>query len=83
MERCKADLDAAIEVWIEAYGGHKRFLEATEALYLIFAGHWQGPRRSQLEAFDAFRESLINECAPRTSKTLEPTRVATDPVVKQ
>ena len=63
MENNQVKLNAAIEEWIEAYGGYQKFLAATEALYVLFADNWLGPRRGVADAFAAFRDSLINECA--------------------
>jgi hypothetical protein len=62
MENNQVKLNAAIDEWIEAYGGYQKFLAATEALYVLFADNWLGPRRGLADAFAAFRESLINEC---------------------
>jgi hypothetical protein len=56
------NLDEALEAWLQAYEGYQEYLRASEALYMAFAHNWRGSRRSLAEAFDAYRESLINEC---------------------
>ena len=57
----KADLDAAVEAWLNAQAGFKQYLEATKALFHVFSEGWCGPRRGLTEAFDSYREALLRE----------------------
>ena len=57
----RAELEAAAEVWLDAQAGFKNYLEATEALFRVFAESWCGPRRALKEAFDDYREALLRE----------------------
>jgi len=57
----RAELDAATETWLEAQAGFKNYLEATEALFIVFSEGWCGPRRALKEAFDDYREALLRD----------------------
>jgi hypothetical protein len=59
MATTKADLDAAAETWLDAQAGYKKFLEATENLFTVFAEGWCGPRRALAEAFESYRSALL------------------------
>jgi len=61
MDRPDSDLNGAVEAWLQAHVGYQRYLRATEALYAAFARNWPGSRRSLVEAFAVFRESLVND----------------------
>jgi len=55
----RAELDAATETWLEAQAGFKNYLEATEALFIVFSESWCEPRRALKEAFDDYRAALL------------------------
>jgi len=59
MEQTRAELDKAVAVWLEAHAAHRKYLEATESLYVVFAEGWGGTRRGLPEAFDSFRQALL------------------------
>ena len=59
MATTKADLDAAAEVWLDAQAGFKNYLDATEALFRVFAEGWCDLRRALKEAFDDYCEALL------------------------
>lgn len=59
MKQRKAEIEVAIEGWLQAYDGYEQYLAATERLYIVFAHSWQGPRRYLAEAFTEFRKVLV------------------------
>ncbi len=61
MEKTKADLDRAVEIWLETHAAHKAYVETTESLYALFAEGWGGSRRALPEAFDSFCQALLAE----------------------
>jgi hypothetical protein len=76
MNEPACDLDGAVEAWLQAYEGYRDYLRASEVLYTAFANGWRGSRRSLVEAFAVFRESLITECEYKILEVTEvhPTR---------
>jgi hypothetical protein len=56
------DLDAVVEEWLAAQAGFKRYVNATENLYAVFAEGWCDPRRGLPEAFADFRAALLSDC---------------------
>lgn len=71
MATTKADLDAAVEAWLDAYAGYQKFLNATENLFAVFADGWCGPRRGLVEAFDSFRAALLRDSGRSLSEVNE------------
>jgi hypothetical protein len=61
MKNPKADLDEAIERWLDSYRGYQDYLTATETLFKVFAENWRGWPRSLTEAFATFREALLTD----------------------
>ena len=55
MGKSKVDLDAVVGEWLAAQAGFKRYVNATENLYAVFAEGWCDPRRGLPEAFADFR----------------------------
>lgn len=76
MAKTKTDLDAASEAWLDAQAGYKKFLEATETLFAVFAEGWCGPRRAMAEAFDSYRAALLRNAGYSLA---EVTKVHTPP----
>jgi hypothetical protein len=56
------EMDEAVVDWLAAYENHKRYLSATERLFLSFARSWRGSHRYLAEAFADYREALLREC---------------------
>jgi hypothetical protein len=54
-------MDEAVEIWLDAYHGHERYVAATETLFEVFARSWQGSRRCLSEAFTDFRTALLRD----------------------
>ena len=59
MEKPTVDLNKEVEAWLSAYESFKKYVTATENLYIMFASRWCGPRRGLPEAFAAFRKALV------------------------
>lgn len=57
----KADLDAAVEAWLNAQAGFQQYVEATEELFRIYSEGWCGPRRALAGSFDNFRAALLRD----------------------
>jgi len=55
------EMDEAIADWLAAYEDHKRYLSATERLFMSFARSWGGSHRYLAEAFADYREALLRE----------------------
>jgi hypothetical protein len=61
MHEAPSQVDEAVEEWLNAYDGYRRYLTATESLFGVFAQSWQGSRHHIAEAFTDFRETLLKE----------------------
>lgn len=55
----KAEMDTAIEEWLDSREGYERYVTTTQRLYAVFSDSWQGSRRNIADAFAEFREALI------------------------
>jgi hypothetical protein len=72
MEKASVDLKRAVETWQESRVAYKKYLDATEVLFQVFAATWCGPRgRGLSEAFDAFRAALVREDEHRHREVID------------
>jgi hypothetical protein len=53
----QAEMDKAIQKWLESHASYKAFLEDTRVLFELFASGWHG--HGLTEAFDTFRQGLL------------------------
>lgn len=58
MKNAKAEMDAAIEEWLNSREGYERYVAATQSLYAVFSESWQGSRRNLAEAFGDFPRGI-------------------------
>ena len=56
----QAEMDKAMQKWLESHASYKAFLDDTRVLFELFASGWYG-RRGLTEAFDSFRQGLLLE----------------------
>ncbi len=61
MKNSQSAMDEAVSDWLAAYENHKRYLSATERLFMSFARSWGGSHRYLAEAFADYREALLRE----------------------